>query len=365
MKPIHLYATAVVTANGIGSSETADTVRKRYVNCRTQKTWLDRNDRPIVLGIIEEKKLLPLTEAVLSQDFLTERTGRLLQLAATALQADLLATVEKLPAKPPLFLSLPDLHGGSEIDAKKFLPWLALQTEEKFFDASQSLVAAGWAGRAGAIKTLVQAVGFLQANPGSLVLTGGVDCFDDPVILQRLELAKRLRTTRNLDGLIPGEGAGFLLLGDAQSGKLHNLTSIATIAFPSVGKETEALDNPEAQPGKGLAEVLKSLFADNPNLQPVTDFYTTKNGEFYWEKEFVEAFKPNKDAFASAVNKYEPAEIFGDIGAAFSPVLIALAAHGLHEKHYLTAPVLVYASSDTGDRAATLVSLPPEPTTEP
>jgi 3-oxoacyl-[acyl-carrier-protein] synthase-1 len=49
-----------------------------------------------------------------------------------------------------------------------------------------------------------------------------------------------------------------------------------------------------------------------------------------------------------------PAQNFGDIGAAFAPVLVGLAAIGI-KKGYRKPPVLVYASSDYGDRAATFV----------
>jgi len=78
------------------------------------------------------------------------------------------------------------------------------------------------------------------------------------------------------------------------------------------------------------------------------------NGENHWAKEYGVAFIRNKAYFQSAVGIEHPADCYGDLGAATSPVLIALAAEHLF-KHSTAKAHLVYSSSDHSKRGAIVV----------
>ena len=75
------------------------------------------------------------------------------------------------------------------------------------------------------------------------------------------------------------------------------------------------------------------------------------NGESHWGKEWGVAFIRNRPAFVEGHSMLHPADCYGEIGAACGPMMVALAALGLRTGRS-RGPALVYASSDSGPRAA-------------
>jgi 3-oxoacyl-[acyl-carrier-protein] synthase-1 len=62
------------------------------------------------------------------------------------------------------------------------------------------------------------------------------------------------------------------------------------------------------------------------------------------------SFIRNRAAFLPDHHIHHPADCLGDAGAASGPIMLGLAAHGLHDL-YRRGPCLVYCSSDRGQRA--------------
>ena len=81
------------------------------------------------------------------------------------------------------------------------------------------------------------------------------------------------------------------------------------------------------------------------------------NGESVWAKEWGTAFIRNRARFDENAEMNHPAEYYGDPGAAAGPLMAGLALTGLH-RGYLKGPVLVFTSSDHGQRAAVLLEEP-------
>jgi 3-oxoacyl-[acyl-carrier-protein] synthase-1 len=349
MESLFLYATSAFTCVGLSARETASSVRANITNYREDDCWLEGTNHSLVFGAVPNEGILLLSESLQKERGITARVARMLQLSGTALIND----ITPLSVRPALFLALPEHKSGSEIIPETFLNRLSLQTEEKFFNPSLSR--ADFKGRAGGLKALVEASKYIEENPSLLVLVGGVDTFDDPVLLNRLDREERIKHKKNLDGFIPGEGAGFLLVGSEEAGKKNKLTPIAQVAVPALGFETGHLYSSEAYRGEGLDEAIKTLFKNTPPETPIHNVYCTMNGESHWIKEWGVTRVRNSASFVEEEKIFHPAENFGDIGAAFGPVLIALAAIGT-KKGYRQAPILVYTSSDYGDRSATLVN---------
>jgi 3-oxoacyl-[acyl-carrier-protein] synthase-1 len=352
MNNLFIYGTAAVAASGVSSRETAANVRASLSGLSNDAYHSRLKTEAINLYQLEPEFLNPIADSLQEQKGIFGRTKRLLQLAATALENDF-APFKRLP---PLFLALPEHDGGMPIDPKRFIELLAEQTENKFFDVATSR--ADFRGRAGALLALKEAASFCEENPTALVLVGGVDSYDDPVVLQRLERQRRLILPDISDAMNPGEGAGFLLIGRDEASRRNKMAKgipqLACIAPPSTGFETGHLYSKEIYRGEGLLDTLEDFFSKFPQSSSVKEIYSTMNGEIHWTKELGLALGCYNKELGTAEIRH-PAENYGDVGAASGALLVILAAIGII-KGYRQSPALVYASSDHGDRAVTLVS---------
>jgi 3-oxoacyl-[acyl-carrier-protein] synthase-1 len=186
------------------------------------------------------------------------------------------------------------------------------------------------------------------------MLAGSIDSYRDPVILAHLDAAQRLKSAGNMDGCVPGEGAGFLLLTRASTAAAHSVAALASVSPVAAGFETGHLESAEPYRGDGLAAVFRQLTAGGAVQAPVGEVYSSMNGENHWAKEWGVAYLRNKALFQERHGMHHPADSFGDTGAACGPLFVGLAALGI--KHgYRRAPVLVYGSSDAGPRSALVV----------
>jgi len=227
------------------------------------------------------------------------------------------------------------------LDAAKFLTRLAKQTGDAF-DPTTSR--ATQRGRAGGLLAIQEAAKLLQSGTAGRILVGGVDTFRDLFVLGLLEKHKRLKSSWNADGFIPGEGAAFLLLGTPKSGQ-----TLAKLSAIAEGKEEGHLFSAQPYKGEGLAGACEKLLAAEP-LPPIQEIYSSMNGESHWAKEWGVAYLRHSKAFSPDARIHHPADCFGDLGAACGPVLIGLATLGM-KQGYRRSPCLVYASSDQGPRA--------------
>ncbi|MFT3782350.1 MAG: beta-ketoacyl synthase N-terminal-like domain-containing protein [Nibricoccus sp.] len=349
METFRVVATGSVTNVGLTAVETAASVRAGVCLCE-ESQWRDSRWQPIVFGGVVDDGLVPLSDAVSNGRMLPTRIARLVRLGATALAEAL--SGGKIP-RPPLFLALPE-HGVTQhLEPQGFLNSLACQTAHSF-DLSTS--SAEFSGRAGGLVALAKAGERIRRDPATPVLVGGVDSFDDPLIVDRLEADGRLKTPSNSDGFIPGEAAGVLLLASEVAVKKYGLADLAAITPPAVAQEEGhlySLNTPYR--GDGLARAVTALVATQ-SPQPIAEVYSSMNGEHYWAKEWGTTCTRNSAAFAPDVRLHHAVEFFGDIGAAFGPVAISLAVVGL-QKGYRRSPILVYASSDYGQRVATILTI--------
>jgi 3-oxoacyl-[acyl-carrier-protein] synthase-1 len=79
------------------------------------------------------------------------------------------------------------------------------------------------------------------------------------------------------------------------------------------------------------------------------------NGENHWAKEWGVGFIRSSSAFADGHGMHHPADCYGDTGAAAGPLMAALAALAIAGRAH-GSPVLVYGSSDRGERAALMMT---------
>jgi 3-oxoacyl-[acyl-carrier-protein] synthase-1 len=275
---------------------------------------------------------------------LSDREQRLVRLGAMPLLECLRAAGRPLPPLP-LFLALPETETARPLDRARLLQLLAIQVDGAF-DAARSECA--FKGRAGGLLAIGRAAELVRTGRTDWALAGGVDSYRALYVLGTLDRDRRIKSNNNLDGFIPGEGAGFVLIASAAVAKSLDLRPLAVPSAVVSGSEPGHLASEEPYRGDGLATTTTQLLAAARLSSPITEVWSSMNGENYWAKEWGVAFLRNREAFAPNHAIQHPADSFGDTGAACGPILVGLAARGLARA---PGPVLIYASSDGGERA--------------
>ncbi len=359
--PTVIASAGLVTPVGLSLKETAASARARVARLR-EIDWHDRRFEPFIVGRVPDEGLPELAES-LAGERLQAREARMLRLAHGAL-GEALAPLAKALAggapKVPLLLGLPEHHTTRPLEGAQFLERLDRQCPG-WLNLAASVAAPR--GRAAGLLALRQAQRWLAEGTHPFVLVGGVDSLVDLYVLGTLDLEQRIRGETVSDGFTPSEGAAMLLLTTAANVQAVAQAQAQPLGLPlqvpllgaAAGQEPGHLYAQAPYRGDGLSETLAQLFQLSPPAEPVATVYSSFNGERYWAREFGVARTRHSAAFAGDALMEHPAEVFGDLGAAHGPALLALAAHALHGG-YRPAPCLVVASSDHADRAAALLT---------
>lgn len=341
-----ILGVGMATPIGDCVAQTATSVRAGISRYKESSIYNKRFE-PMTLALLPEEALPPLNDALAALPGLTACQSRMLRLADLALK-DL---GEALPKHQPIPLllagpePLPDRPPAITTD---FLGQLAVQTgihlDEKFSQIFAS-------GRAGGLEAL-KAAQALLAQGHDTVLVGGVDSYLDLYLLGTLDQDNRVLAPGIMDGFCPGEGAGFLLLGCERTLPSTGTKPLARLSPPGLAEESGHRYSQQPYKGDGLAQAFtQALQSGEP---PVRSVLCSLNGENFGVKEWGVAYMRNKENFAEGFRLLHPADGFGDIGAAFAPVLIGLVAWGI-QQGTLQGPALVWCASEHALRGAVCV----------
>ncbi|MFQ5560024.1 MAG: hypothetical protein ACE5FU_05485 [Nitrospinota bacterium] len=349
-KEVALLKTGALTPVGIGTAQTAASIRAGIT--RTSETSIyDKQFNPVVMGLLPEDVLPPLNPS-LENVALTSRQSRMFRLSAPALQEAL----KDLPGSEqvPLYLGVPEAFPERANPAHDlFIEHLCTQSEIQLNIADSKLFHNG---RAAGLFALKEAIEVLLSGAHKQVVVGGVDTYVDLYLLGTLDMEGRILGPTVMDGFIPGEGAGFILL----SGATNNPKSDA---FPPLGKLSQVatgfeeghLYSDKPYKGDGLGSMVVSFFQENPLNKKIKDIYSSMNGENHWAKEWGVAYLRSSKSFYDDYTMHHPAEYYGDPGAASGILMVILATLAVN-KSFQPGPTFVTCSSDFGDRAAVAVS---------
>jgi 3-oxoacyl-[acyl-carrier-protein] synthase-1 len=302
---------------------------------------------PFTLAQLPDAALPGWSAAIEATAGLTSRELRLLRLAPGAL-AECTAPLGDAAARVPLLLALPERETPIPMHPERLLALLATQAPGTF-DPSRS--AAAWRGRAGGLIALGTAVELVRTGQAAQVLVGGVDTFRDAWLLAALHAEGRVKSSQNLDGFVPGEGAVFLLVTTPEAAPAPPWAQLSALSH---GEEPGHLGSAAPYLGEGLAGVVGPLVAHLRLPTPFPTVWSTMNGESHWGKEWGVTYLRHRAAFTVDHAVEHPADCVGDLGAAAGLLGVALAAHGLREG-YRPGPALCYASNDGAARAALAV----------
>lgn len=343
---IFIVGVGMTTAVGLSAAETAASVRAGTMRF-TPIPWLDGRLDPFTLAHLPDDLLPPISDRVDAAK-ITYREERMLRLATKPLKEA--AEPAGKGARLGLVLAIPT-PGNSAVplDGGKFVHRLALQANLKLDPMLTSTVSEG---RAGGMNAIAAASELIRKGGADLMLAGGVDSYRDLYLLGTLDSEGRVKSARHLDGFIPGEGAGFVLLASAKAtGMGSSLKHVSRLSPVAKGTEPGHLYSAAPYRGHGLAEAFANLFSASPPESPIAEVYSSMNGESHWAREWGVAFLRNKTRFDPEHGMHHPADCYGDTGAACGTILTGLAALGI-QQGYRRAPALVYASSDSAERAA-------------
>ncbi len=298
----------------------------------------------------------------------TARQERLFWIANSAL-AQLKPFLPEAPV--PIFLAGPDTYVDVPGITSEYFQNFASQLELNIdIESSRTLNT----GRAGSIEALELALQYLSFENNHFAIVGGVDSFYDYRVMLHLYQRYRIKRDESFDGFIPGEGSGFLLLASPKAPQ--NVLELIDYALSTPEKEFEKghLFGKELYSAESLAKVFTKLLSQDSVL--VKDIYSSENGEVHYAKELNVALARNFSSFIEGYEVHRPADCFGDLGAAFGPVALAIGMKKMQvdaqvqkeefesneadEQSQMTENVkcrtLVYCSSDSGARGAICIN---------
>jgi 3-oxoacyl-[acyl-carrier-protein] synthase-1 len=317
-----------------------------------ESPWLRRKSdgEPIVASLLAR---LPPTLPV------RERMRRLAAAAAKRALAPLLrAGAWRTDAPLPVLLSVPPLRPGLETpdilqlarDLVQELPLPPERAGSGLFDS----------GHEGALAALTYAAALIAADEANACLVGGVESLGDLPLLHWLEQLGRLKGDGVPAGLVPGEGAAFLLVAGDKLVRQADLPVLAAVTPPVGANEP----NPwyEGRPclGEGLTEAMSAaLEAGLPPGARADTTWCDLNGEPWRAEEWVLAYTRTSDRHGEPLRLCHPADTLGDIGAATGAMLVLLAALDLSHPRTVAKSALVFAAADTRPyRSACIVTTP-------
>jgi 3-oxoacyl-[acyl-carrier-protein] synthase-1 len=277
------------------------------------------------------------------------RAERMTALALTA--ADDPALRAGLAAKPPvsLLLALPD---DADFDAQAFVVLLKRRAGFERVELLRDGVVA--AGRA-AFFTALGRAGAVLGQGHDLVLVAGIDSLCDRGSLQRLAARRRTLGRDNPDGLVPGEGAAFALVGRPRAGAPRPATVLAC----ATAQENSPPLSADASRAEGLTAAFRQLRADPlAGARRVDHLFCAQTGESLWARELAYAYQRNTTLMPEPFTFQVAGALFGDAGAAAPALQACLALPRLAAAASQRA--LLYACSDGGAVGACIVEGPPE-----
>ncbi|QSQ27965.1 hypothetical protein JY651_03590 [Pyxidicoccus parkwayensis] len=339
----------MVTPVGLTARSTAAAVRAGIARTRLSPV-LNKRFKPLITGFLDEEHLPPVSEKLSEwASHSAIHLQRLLRLATGALQEAARGQSSPLP----LLLALPAPRaGGAMVPDGAFLEMLVVQSGIPLDVRHSRLFPHG---RAGGLLLLREAQRLLTSRAVPRVLVGGVDTYFDLGLLTALDAEERLLAEGLSDGFAPGEGAAFLCLRLPDAGQREGAESLARISALGLGREEGHRSSSKPYRGEGLAAAFQELFQQwDGRGRKVQGVYAGFNGENFWAKEWGVASLRHARYFADPLRVEHPVEYMGDPGAALGPMLVALAALGLH-KGYREGGWLAWCSSDQEERAAVIV----------
>jgi 3-oxoacyl-[acyl-carrier-protein] synthase-1 len=183
-------------------------------------------------------------------------------------------------------------------------------------------------GRAAALTALRSALAEFVNGPDPVLVVGGVDSWSNPRSVLGLRKAGRLPEFPHHTGIMPGEGAGFLVIEKPEHAKRRGAKVLARIL--AAAGATETVPHGEPSRATGLTEALKPVTALVGEGTPlvISDFNGERPRGLEWGIAGIRGFGYFKDT----MRHWHPADCIGDCGAASGAVTMVWGAETIHRR---------------------------------
>jgi len=279
---------------------------------------------------------------------------RMIEMACLATQ-DLIKNAEinrALLKETAFFIGLPSSDRGKAAEkmATTFLPdflcraGLTFNKYETFSTGHSSVYMA-----------MERAQEMLANQKTRFCIVGGVDSFINDESLDWLDEAYRLKSERNKDGFIPGEGAAFFVMECLENAVERKANILGIVRGIGGGFEENAIFADKPNKSEGLSKAFIKAAETTADNSPIEWVVCDLNGESFRSKEWGIAFSRLGKLFGNVIQVEHPADCLGDTGAASGAVSIAVAARAFEREYAPRNKVLLWSSSDHGERSAVIL----------
>ena len=206
-------------------------------------------------------------------------------------------------------------------------------------------------GRIGPVEAISRADILISASRPYCIVAA-VDTLLTASTLSYYHEKRRLLTSENSNGFIPGEAGAAVLLARANEQLLPQLCCVGL----GTGIEKATVEAEEPLRADGMTQAIKAALADGQCTYSDLHYRITDiSGEQYGFKEaalaLARTIRERKDEFGI----WNPADCIGQPGAAIVPVALGVALAAAR-KGYAPGPgVLCHFAADGGDRAALIL----------
>jgi 3-oxoacyl-[acyl-carrier-protein] synthase I len=344
MTGLELLGFGARTAVGTRWSSSAASVRARLSRIQEHPYKLDRKGKPLVGAWAY---------------YLPDELGvedRMLQLAMGAAREALEPLRLPRPIPMGLVLSLPPARPGlppALEDRLSGMLGLELQAFVSKFPVRRVVAS----GNAGGLLAMAAATTLLQQGYAELCLVGGVDSWNDADMLEWIDARGRLHAENNPWGIVPGEAAAFAVVGPRGMARRVGVSPYGEIMAIGTGHEEVLIESEGVCLGWGLTHAWRQALASVPEGHTIADIYVDRNPEPYRADEHGFTIVRCDQHFVDSTDFVNPADCWGDVGAATGILLTQLAC-AAGNRGYASGPIaFVSTASDRPERAAATVRL--------
>lgn len=282
------------------------------------------------------------------------RVERILFFARRAV-AECIAGLDDVVRSLPVFFALAEADHGAPLLATDVSYHLGQTTPKPRLDFSARAVLGG---RAGFLLALDAARAAIHEQRTEAAIVAGFDSYCDRESLDLLGTANRTLGPENPDGLIPGEGAGALLLSTAAFAARARLPALLRLGAIAAADDARPFKKRNAMQGHALNQVFRQLRTADPGRADA--LFSCQTGESFWARELASVSLRNGPLMPEPRREYLLSRSLGDTGAASCPIQLAVLVH-LHSRVWRRGQklerALVYGASDAGKVAACVVSV--------
>jgi 3-oxoacyl-[acyl-carrier-protein] synthase-1 len=208
-------------------------------------------------------------------------------------------------------------------------------------------------GHAAVFQALQDAIAHLMRGRIRYAIIGAVDTYLDEATLHWLADINRLKTDRTVNGIIPGEGAAFIVIENKEAAVARGASLLARLDGMATAMEANNIYTDTPCRGDGLTMSLQHTLALLPDRGIDTSVVVCDlNGERYRATEWGLTLSRALGTIRRSPAVWHPASSIGDTGAAAGAINLAFGAVVVAKGYVRPEQVLVWGSSDEGLRGS-------------